>query len=109
MVTDLVSEFEYSPKCHQLTFWKGGGPDQYDLPSPTAKGAVETPTTPTKDMKANGHIHHEEKEAFEKKTGWAPRFGQGDLTEEEANVSLLDHQTWLESNVDEKFFGGRSI
>ena len=60
-------------------------------------------------MKANGHIHHEEKEAFETKTGWAPRFGQGDLTEEEANVSLLDHQTWLESRLDEKFFGGRSM
>lgn len=39
------------------------------------------------------------------KTGWAPRFGQGDLTEEEAGESLLDHQTALESKLDDKFFG----
>lgn len=38
--------------------------------------------------------------------GWKPRFGQGDLTEEEANQSLLDHTTYLENKLDEKFFGG---
>ena len=89
---------------------QGGGPDQYDLPSPTAQGAVDIPTTPTKDgTNANGHIHHEEKELYEKKTGWAPRFGQGDLTEDEANASLLDHSTWVESRLDEKFFGGKMM
>ena len=39
------------------------------------------------------------------KTGWAPRFGQGDLTQDEAGESLLDHQTALESKLDDKFFG----
>lgn len=84
---------------------QGGGPDQYDLPSPTANGAVETPTD-VEDGAANGHISTDEKKSYEEKTGWAPRFGQGDLTAEEADASLLDHQTWLESRLDEKFFGG---
>ena len=54
---------------------------------------------------ANGVIDKDEKEAFEKKTGWAPRFGYGDLTAEEADVSLLDHQTFLESKLDENLYG----
>ena len=88
---------------------QGGGPDEYDLPPPTAAGAIPSPSTPTADGKVNGHhMHHDEKEVFVKKTGWATRFGQGDLTEEEANASLLDHQTLLEGKLDEKFFGGMS-
>jgi Ca2+-dependent lipid-binding protein len=42
---------------------------------------------------------------FEEKTGWAPRFGASTLTKEEANVSLLDHQTFLEAKLDDKFYG----
>ena len=56
----------------------------------------------------NGHIHKDETEDFEQKTGWAPRFGQGSITEEEAGVSLLDHSTLLESKLDDKFFGGKA-
>ena len=90
-----------------LTPYQGGGPDQYDLPSPSTHGAVELPADSKPDTKTNGNAHHDEDQRFIERTGWAPRFGQGDLTEEEANASLLDHQTFLEGKIDEKFFGGR--
>ena len=55
-------------------------------------------------MKANGHLSHDDAAQYEK-TGWAPRFGTGSITETEAGESLLDHQTFLESKLDDKFFG----
>lgn len=55
----------------------------------------------------NGHMQQDESARFIAKTGWAPRFGQGSITSEEAQESLLDHQTLLESKLDDKFFGGR--
>lgn len=54
----------------------------------------------------NGHMQQDESARFAAKTGWAPRFGQGSITSEEAQESLLDHQTLLESRLDDKFFGG---
>ena len=54
----------------------------------------------------NGHIHQDEADRYVKQTGWAPRFGQGSITSEEAGESLLDHATLLESKLDDKFFGG---
>lgn len=38
--------------------------------------------------------------------GWAPRFGEGTLTEAEANETLLDKATLLETKLDDKIFGG---
>ena len=38
------------------------------------------------------------------RTGWAPRFGNGDPADDEG-ASLLDHQTFLEGKLDEKFYG----
>ena len=83
-----------------------GKPSQYDLPSPTTQGAISSPTTGEFGDKPNGHIHHDEKATYEQKTGWAPRFGQSTMTEEEANESLLDHVTFVENKLDDKFFGG---
>ena len=86
-----------------------GTPDQYDLPPPSKEGAVPASPQPdgTPNM-PNGHINHDENERYVQKTGWAPRFGQGSITEEEAGASLLDHATLLETKLDEKFFGGMS-
>lgn len=86
-----------------------GSPDQYDLPPPSKDGAV--PITPPPDGKApeaNGRLHQDDAARFAK-TGWAPRFGQGDITAEEAEESLLDHATFLEGKLDDKFFGGMYI
>lgn len=37
------------------------------------------------------------------KTGWAPRFGNP--ADKEESDTLLDHQDFIESNLDDKFFG----
>ena len=84
-----------------------GLPDQYDLPPPSKDGAVSlSPTADGKPGLANGHIPQDEKARYTDKVGWAPRFGQGSITETEAGESLLDHQTFLESKLDDKFYGG---
>ena len=57
----------------------------------------------------NGHVHQDEAQRFIEKTGWAPKFGTGSITDEEAGASLLDHSTLLESKLDDKFFGGKSL
>ncbi|KAL8951760.1 MAG: hypothetical protein Q9222_002281 [Ikaeria aurantiellina] len=83
-----------------------GTPDQYDLPTPSKGGALPpSPTTNGQTTQANGHLHHDDKSRYEERVGWAPRFGQGSITEAEAADSPLDHQTWMESKLDDKFFG----
>lgn len=83
-----------------------GKPDDYDLPAPTAAGAI-APTNGVADptTAANGIAPEEERWAADK-TGWAPRFGDGmTAAEREDTSTLLDHQTFLEGRLDEKFFG----
>ncbi|KAL8739134.1 MAG: hypothetical protein Q9181_000163 [Wetmoreana brouardii] len=83
-----------------------GTPDQYKLPSPSKGGALPpSPATDGKATQVNGHLHHDDKSRYEDRVGWAPRFGQGSITEAEAEESPLDHQTWVESQLDDKFFG----
>lgn len=85
-----------------------GQPDAYDLPPPSKDGVV--PLSPPPDGKppmANGHTHEDDAARYAK-VGWAPRFGQGSITSEEAGESLLDHTTLLESKLDDKLFGGGS-
>ncbi|KAL8742988.1 MAG: hypothetical protein Q9184_008168, partial [Pyrenodesmia sp. 2 TL-2023] len=86
-----------------------GTPDQYELPAPSKGGALPPPlATASADGKlsqANGHLHQDDKTRYEDRVGWAPRFGQGSITDAEAAESPLDHQTWVESKLDDKFFG----
>lgn len=85
-----------------------GTPDQYDLPPPSAGGAIPiSPTVDDDQTRANGGISSDENAQWVEKVGWAPRFGQDKLTEAEAGESLLDHQTFLESKLDDKFYGGK--
>lgn len=39
------------------------------------------------------------------RTGWAPRFGGGD-SQNNGGPTLLDHQTWVEGKLEDKWFGG---
>lgn len=39
------------------------------------------------------------------RTGWAPKFVTEETAEEEAEGTLLDHQTYLEGRLPDKFFG----
>ena len=87
-----------------------GTPDEYDLPAPSADGAVPISQPPDgKSKMPNGHMNEDEAERYVKQTGWAPRFGQGSITSEEAQESLLDPATLLESQLDDKFFGGKLL
>ncbi|KAL9130279.1 MAG: hypothetical protein Q9217_001490 [Psora testacea] len=82
-----------------------GSPDHYDLPPPSKEGAVPPPLNQDdKSHMPNGYLTQDDTARYAK-TGWAPRFGQGSITEEEVGESLLDHQTMLESKLDDKFFG----
>lgn len=41
-------------------------------------------------------------------TGWAPRLGWPKELVEEGD-SMQDHTTWLESNLADKFYGGKPL
>jgi Ca2+-dependent lipid-binding protein len=81
------------------------GPDQYDLPPPSKEGALASPTTDASGGDGLNHIHATEKASYEERVGWAPRFGLNTMTQEEQDESLLDHTTFLEGKIDDKFFG----
>lgn len=83
-----------------------GSKPEYDLPEPTKEGAVEVAEGEDGKPVANGHAGGEEEE-FGEKTGWAPQFGWPVESVREAE-SLLDHSTWLESRLPDKFYGGRT-
>lgn len=86
-----------------------GKPGAYDLPAPSKAGVVAaSPVTKDKDGKPviNGALTHDERDRWVERTGWAPRFGNGDPKDDEG-PSLLDHETWLEGKIEDKFFGGK--
>ncbi|KAI9841404.1 MAG: hypothetical protein M1837_000737 [Sclerophora amabilis] len=88
-----------------VTDMDDGTPDQYDLPPPSKAGAVApSPTTDGETNGANGHMAKDENARWMERAGWAPRFGTPADPEGEGE-SLLDHQTWIESKLDEKFYG----
>jgi len=65
-------------------------------------------TADGKTPEPNGHVPEDENAHWVERTGWAPRFGQGSITELEGTENILDHQTFLEGKLDDKFFGGKS-
>lgn len=83
-----------------------GTPDQYDLPPPSAAGAL----APTKETTKGANGAPPDDAANWSKVGWAPRFGSGETEEDKKDhTSLLDHQTLLEGKLDDKFFGGQAV
>lgn len=83
------------------------GPDQYDLPPPSKDGAVAlSKDAEGRPTSANGVLPEQERWARDR-VGWEPRFGTGETAEEKEDTgNLLDHQTFLEGKLDEKFYGG---
>ncbi|UPX11961.1 Tricalbin-2 [Ascochyta rabiei] len=82
------------------------GAPQYDLPPPTKAGAIglDLPSSSA----ANGHAPAPESDpdARWERVGWAPRFGMpGSENKDEDEGTMLDHQTYLEGQLDDKFFG----
>ncbi|KAF2092391.1 DNA-directed RNA polymerase II subunit J [Rhizodiscina lignyota] len=79
-----------------------GAPPDYDLPPPSRAGAISRADTASRSSKgANGKAPEDEEW---ERMGWAPRFGVPKLREED-DGTMLDHQTWLEGKIDDKFFG----
>lgn len=91
-----------------------GAPAAYDLPEPTTAGAL-APTAPPKDKSGqpitngvSGAFTDDDEEArWIERAGWAPRFGDGKKGDEGEGESLLDHQTWVEGRLEDKFYGGK--
>jgi hypothetical protein len=78
-----------------------GSKPEYDLPSPTKDGVVAIP----QDKDAKADVDGDEKNQFGPKTGWAPQLGWPMESIHQAE-SLLDHSTWLEGQIPDKFYGG---
>lgn len=88
-----------------------GTADEYDLP-PADKGAalaVASSKAPNGSAKVDDNDLVEDQNArWVERTGWAPRFGPG-TTADPDDDNAMDRQTWLESRLDDKFFGGRLL
>jgi hypothetical protein len=84
-----------------------GTPDQYDLPPPRSASDLikEEASKPEEDKKEDAEITDDLRWARDR-TGWAPQFEKPQTEEEKAEGTLLDHQDFLESKLDDKFFGG---
>ncbi|KAH8754241.1 C2 domain-containing protein [Hyaloscypha finlandica] len=87
-----------------------GKPGAYDLPPPSTAGAIAATPAKDKDGKpltngADGLIDKEDVDRWIERTGWAPRFGDGSSGSSMKDESLSDHQTWLEGQLEDKFFG----
>jgi hypothetical protein len=84
-----------------------GTPDQYDLPPPRSASDLikEEALKPEEDKKEDAEITDDLRWARDR-TGWAPQFEKPQTEEEKAEGTLLDHQDFLESKLDDKFFGG---
>ncbi|KAF2144009.1 uncharacterized protein K452DRAFT_306654 [Aplosporella prunicola CBS 121167] len=100
---------EHKPKVTALVSdADDGSSSKYDLPTPTKEGAI-VPPTPTSVTKTapDGSVADldEDDEKQWDRVGWAPQFGLPGAGEDVDEGTLLDHQTWVESNLDEKFFG----
>ncbi|KAI9784218.1 MAG: hypothetical protein M1816_001040 [Peltula sp. TS41687] len=72
----------------------------YNLPPPDKGGALAV----TFERMPNGEIKAEDDNDRWEQTGWAPQFGFG-ITKDTDGETALDHQTWLEGRLDDKYFG----
>ncbi|KAL1977493.1 hypothetical protein VTN31DRAFT_352 [Thermomyces dupontii] len=99
------------PKALTLTTDRDAtGPDQYDLPS-TKKATEMAVKSPAPTEKSTAPPNGTDEELTEDnrwaadRTGWAPQFAQPDTEEGAEDETLLDHRTFLEGKLDDKFFG----
>lgn len=81
-----------------------GSKPAYDLPEPSKAGALEV----AKDTEGNPVVDGKAEEGalMGPQTGWAPKFGWP-VESIQSGESLLDHQTWLEGQIPDKYYGGK--
>ncbi|KAL5423932.1 hypothetical protein PMIN04_003602 [Paraphaeosphaeria minitans] len=80
---------------------------KYALPPPSKAGAIDVPTsqTPPPSDAPNGVLPKLDQDDEWGRVGWAPRFGLPGSENHDDEGSLLDHQTFLEGKLEDKFFG----
>ncbi|KAL4801980.1 hypothetical protein BDV18DRAFT_147987 [Aspergillus unguis] len=82
-----------------------GTPAPYDLPPPRSATNLldETSAEPAEDNKEEEG--KDDKRWSRDRTGWVPQFAQDHTEEEHEETTMLDHTTFLEGKLDDKFFG----
>ncbi|KAI0022961.1 tricalbin [Xylariomycetidae sp. FL0641] len=80
-----------------------GNKAAYDLP-PASKAGVVDDVEDEKKHLANGDAHPGDDEDLAAKVGWNQQFGWP-MESVASGESMLDHTTWLDSKVPDKFFG----
>ncbi|KAH8890839.1 tricalbin [Thozetella sp. PMI_491] len=81
-----------------------GSKPAFDLPSPSKAGAIAVEKDADGNVVSDGHaLESSGVQMGEHTTGWAPRFGWP--MHSTSGESLLDHNTWLENRLPDKFYG----
>ncbi|OKL63539.1 hypothetical protein UA08_01208 [Talaromyces atroroseus] len=80
------------------------GPVQYDLPPPSQATEEVNEASSEKEQLQNGQLTEDQRWARDR-TGWAPQFMKPDQAKLEDGDTLLDHRTFLEDKISDKFFG----
>ncbi|KXX80143.1 Tricalbin-3 [Madurella mycetomatis] len=80
-----------------------GAKADVDLPTPSKAGAIEVRKGEDGKPLENDQADGDDEDDFSR-TGWAPRFGWPTESAHEGE-SMLDHTTWVESQMPEQFFG----
>lgn len=76
----------------------------YDLSTTTVAAAASAPPR-SNDEPTDVELLDDARWSRDR-TGWAPRFGHGDKADDEG-PTLLDAQTWLDGQLEDKWFGGK--
>ncbi|KAJ5929788.1 hypothetical protein N7454_006738 [Penicillium verhagenii] len=94
---------EKKPKGIAVITDKDDGKADYDLPPPRSATALiaEDANAP----EGNKGDMNEDMRWARDRTGWEPKFHEERTAEEEAEGTLLDHQTFLEGRISENLFG----
>ena len=84
-----------------------GSQPTLDLPEPSKAGAIDTKKEAEKAGESGFAAADEDTGMGRDTTGWEPRFGWPAEPIEEGE-SMQDHTTWLESNLADHLYGGKS-
>lgn len=90
------------PKGISVITDQNDGKADYDLPPPRSATALMAEDANAADGRAGAD---EDMRWARDRTGWEPKFLKERTEEEEAEGTLLDHQTFLEGRLPDKFFG----
>lgn len=88
-----------------------GGADEYELPPMrSATDLLKREEAGAEEGKKEGAeaAAEEDMRWARDRTGWQPQFVHETTEEEQEEGTLLDHQTFLEGKLDDKFFGGKN-